>query len=371
MSQPNTSLKKVEPQAIKTLQTDLEKLLPALNQALPETMKRYLTPERVVKVAMLAIRKSPLLAQCTRESIFQGIMDSASLGLDVGGMLGHAYLVPFKNNKKGIYEAQLIIGYKGYIGLARRSGEVLSVKAEVVYEKDEFDVDLASGDLPHHKPFLKGDRGAAYLVYCVARFRDGGNHTEIMTLSDCEKIRQRSRAKDAGPWANKDDYLEMCKKTVTRRAAKYWPLSADTAVDIAKGEEADRDRFDDLDLSDKMLTAVYSQNQDPQPAQRVDEVLAKIQGDNPETGETTWAGGPEDHQAPVYTAENIAMADEELLALVRIRWGQLMPEYSTDKDILQALAGLGVKHTALSQFSVADCQKILDHVDRPRPQAQA
>jgi len=344
--------------AVRSVQTDLEKLLPALSQALPETIKKYLTPERVVKVALLAIRKSPLLAQCSKESILQCVMDSASLGLDVGGMLGHAYMVPFKNNKKGIYESQLVIGYKGFINLARRSGEVLSVKSEVVYDKDEFDVDLASGDLPKHKPFLRGDRGKPYLVYCVARFWDGGNHTEVMTLADCDKIRQRSRAKDTGPWANKEDYLEMCKKTVTRRAAKYWPLATDTANDISQAVEVDQRAEVSPDAED-VISAAYSVVSEAEaPPSRTDEVLAQItQQDNPQTGETAWEN---DQAAPV--------APEELLAYVRTRWCEVSPDAKGDKDILRALKGIGIERDAVSKCSEVELKKLLATFDRQAPE---
>lgn len=365
MAAEDRSLQKKESQQLATLQGDLQKLLPALSQALPETMKKYLTPERCVKVAMLAIRKSPLLAQCTKESIFQCVMDSASLGLDVGGMLGHAYMVPFKNNKKGVYESQLVIGYKGLISLARRSGEVLSVKAEVVYEKDEFEVDLASGDLPKHKPYLKGDRGKPYLVYCVARFRDGGNHTEVMTLADCDKIRQRSRAKDAGPWSNKDDYLEMCKKTVARRAAKYWPLSSDTATDLAQVAEVD-DRVDLPDDTGDIITAAYSSRAAiEEPRSRTDEVLAKLsEQDAPaQTGETSWEEPPTEASKP-------QPATEDMLAYVRTRWAELMPDHHGDKDILNAMKGLGIERDSLGKSSNEDIQALLNHFDRRQRPAQ-
>jgi recombination protein RecT len=362
------AMMKAQPNNLAVIQGGLQKLLPALKTAIPATMRKYLTPESMTKVAFLAIRKNPDLARCTPESIYQSIMDAGTLGLEVGGLLGHAHLVPFRNNKKGTMEAQLIVGYSGYINLARRSGEINSVVAQVVYRNDIFDIDLASGKPPVHKPNLEGDRGEPYLVYCVAFFKDGGFHPEMMTKDDVDKIRKKSKMPDGPAW--RDNYWAMALKSCIRKAKKLWPLSTNAAIELAKADAAeDREVGGDwnISLSD---TPDMPQIEESKPS-RVDEVFAKIQGDNPATGETPWAGGPEDHQAPVYTAENIAMADEELLALVRIRWGQLMPEYSTDKDILQALAGLGVKHTALSQFSVADCQKILDHVDRPRPQAQA
>jgi recombination protein RecT len=363
-NQEERGLQKSEAKQLQVLQNDLQKLLPALNQALPETMKKYLTPERVVKVAMLAIRKSPLLAKCTRESIFQGIMDSASLGLDVGGLLGHAYLVPFKNNKLGAYEAQLVIGYQGYISLARRSGEVLSVKAEVVYEKDKFEIDLASGDLPKHIPHLDGDRGKPKLVYCAARFRDGGAHCEMMTMSDVEKIRMKSRAKDSGPWANPETYLEMAKKTVVRRARKYWPLSIDTASELAKAVEVE-DRVEDWGESGEIISAAYAaREEEPKPRSRTEEVLARIQSDNPVTGETTWAGGPEEHTQPPAEPDLNLTTNEELLAYVRTRWAELMPETRTDADILQAMRGLGMERKELGRCSTDDLKALLKHFDR-------
>ena len=366
MASSTQALAKKEPNQLARLQDDLNKLLPALNQALPATIKKYLTPERVVKVAMLAIRKSPLLAQCSRESILQCVMDASSLGLDVGGMLGHAYLVPFKNNKKGIYESQLIVGYKGLISLARRSGEVLSVKAEIVYDKDEFEVDLASGDLPKHKPYLRGDRGNAYLVYCVARFRDGGNHTEVMTLADCEKIRLRSKAKDAGPWSNRDDYLEMCKKTCARRASKYWPLSTDTASDVAAVAELEAKHEEvpiNQDAGD-VLDAVYSSAQAIEaPRSRTDEVLARISGDNPVTGETSWGEpGPEVSDPPEPPEPP---ASEDVLAFARTRWAELSPDHRADKDILAALRGINIRRTELSQCSEGEFKALFDWVQRP------
>lgn len=364
MAAEEKGLQKREQQALAAIQGDLQKLLPALSQALPETMKKYLTPERCVKVAMLAIRKSPLLAQCTKESILQCVMDSASLGLDVGGMLGHAYMVPFKNNKKGIYESQLIVGYKGLISLARRSGEILSVKSEVVYENDEFDVDLASGEVPKHRPYLKGDRGKPYLVYCVARFRDGGNHTEVMTLADCEKIRQRSKAKDAGPWANKEDFLEMCKKTVTRRAAKYWPLSSDTATDIAQAVEVDEKSEGGGDFINASFSVV---GELPAARSRADEVFDKLAEELPNRHrEDEWRD--EEPQVPVGTEP----AAEEALTYLRTRWAEIMPDARTDKDILGALKGLGIERDALGKATTDDVQRLLKHFDRggSRPAAQ-
>lgn len=199
-----------------------------LTESIPETLRRTMNPSRVIKVALMNAVTNKSILKCTPKSVVNAVIQATSYGLDVGGSLGQAYIVPFRNKNLRPpfdHEATLIIGYRGFIAMARRSGEILSVAAHGVYEKDEFDMQL--GDQPHikHKPFLGGERGKLKAVYSVAEFKDGGRHSDFMTLTDVAKIRNRSRAKDSGPWVT--DFDEMAKKTVVRRASKYWPLCID------------------------------------------------------------------------------------------------------------------------------------------------
>jgi recombination protein RecT len=219
--------------------------------ALPTTVARYLTPDRIAKVVLSALAKTPTLMQCTQPSILRAVMDAVSLGLEPAGPLGHAYLVPFKKNKKdaqgnwtSTMEAQLIIGYRGFIALARRSGEIQSVNANVIYSRDRYRVNLADGTI-EHEPYMppmptpeeaeaKGidpidlmHRGQPIAVYSIAQFTGGGRHVDFMTIGDVERIRERSKSGNDGPWVT--DYDEMARKTVVRRAAKYWPLSTELA----------------------------------------------------------------------------------------------------------------------------------------------
>ena len=348
------ALVKRKPNQLEVIQSGLQKLLPSLAQAIPQTMKKYLTPDTITKVAFLAIRKSPDLVKCTPESIYGCVMDAATLGLEVGGQLGHAHLVPFQNRKKGIMEAQLIIGYQGYVNLARRSGEVSSISAQVVYTEDVFDIDLASGTPPSHKPKLDGPRGEPYLVYVVARFKDGGFHPEIMTKDDIDKIRRKSKMADGPAW--RDNYWAMGLKSCIRKAKKMWPLSTNTAIEMSKAERIE-DKVEDwaeapLDVSFTEMPAEEA------PPSRTDEVLAQItQQDNPQTGETVWEN---DQAAPV--------APEELLAYVRTRWCEVSPDAKGDKDILRALKGIGIERESVSKCSEAELKKLLATFDRQAPE---
>ena len=194
----------------------------AVKQQLSLAVPRHLSVDRLLRVAMTSIQRTPKLLDCTQKSLLSCVMTCAQLGLEPDAFLGQAYLVPFKN--KGVLEAQLIPGYRGYIALARRSGEVQSVSAQVVYEKDEFVLQYGLEDILKHVP-AEGDRGEAKGAYVVFRYKDGSYSFDFMSTEDIEKIRTRSKAKDSGPWVT--DWAEMAKKTVIKRHAKLAPLSVE------------------------------------------------------------------------------------------------------------------------------------------------
>ena len=97
--------------------------MPAWSDVLP----KFLPAERLVRVALTAISEQPKLLECTQESIILALMDAARLGLEPGGSLKQAHLVPFKTT------CVLIPDYRGLAELARRSGQVRDVYAQVVY----------------------------------------------------------------------------------------------------------------------------------------------------------------------------------------------------------------------------------------------
>ncbi len=220
---------------VKTLAQFLEVRQSHLAEVLPKS--KALTPEKLIKLAVLATKKQPLLQKCSMDSIFIALLQCAELGLEPSGTLGSAYLVPYGQT------CQLIIGYRGLIDLARRSGSLRQIEARVVHEKDAFKVSFGLDPKLEHTPYLDGDPGKARLVYCVAQLADGAKHVEVMTVDEVRRIENRSRGK-GGPWST--DWEEMAKKTVARRACKWLPMSADLAkafdiegeVDHGRGPEA-------------------------------------------------------------------------------------------------------------------------------------
>lgn len=207
----------------------LRGLLERSKGSIAATLPRHLTPDRIIKVALVAVSRSPLLQKCTAESVLKCVMVAAQLGLDPSGVLGSAYMVPYWNKELGAYEAQLIPGYRGMIDLARRSGQIASIEARCVYQGEHFEYEQGLNPKLVHRPSVEADQSeeSLRLVYAIARFKDPDEQpqVEVMTRAKIDAIRRRSKSGDKGPWVT--DYEEMARKTVVKRMAKYLPLTVE------------------------------------------------------------------------------------------------------------------------------------------------
>jgi recombination protein RecT len=211
-----------------TVRQLVERQIPELRRAVP----RGIDPQRFARVALTTFQQVPALLDCTPASLMGSMMQAAAWGLELDPVLGQAYLVPYRDR------CQLIIGYQGLIELARRSGEVRNVIARAVYERDAFRYRFGIDERLEHEPHPGSEPGALTFVYAVATFTDNAKAFDVMSLADVEKIRERSAAKNSGPW--KTDYEAMAKKTVIRRLCKYLPKSIELAQALHLDEQADR-----------------------------------------------------------------------------------------------------------------------------------
>lgn len=204
--------------------------------ALPKSM----TAERLTRIVMTECRKVPALMQCNQESFFGAVLQCAQLGLEPGSALGHCYLLPFGNGKSrdGRPNCQLIIGYRGMIDLARRSGQIVSINAHCVHEADEFEYELGLHPDIHHRPSPLAERGPVTYVYAVAVLKGGGVQFEVMSRAEIEAVRAQSKAGKSGPWVTHWD--EMARKTVVRKLFKYLPVSIEAVRAVEIDEKSDR-----------------------------------------------------------------------------------------------------------------------------------
>ncbi|MCC7571194.1 MAG: recombinase RecT [Methanothrix sp.] len=229
-------------------------------ETIANILPKHMTPERMSMIAFNEIKKNPSLLECSPQSLFGAILTAAQLGVEPGPM-GQCFLIPFFNSRTKSYDVQFILGYKGMIDLARRSGVITNIYAHEVREKDEFSYCYGLNPQLNHIPALK-DRGDILGFYAVAHLKDGGHLFQYLSVEDVEKRKDRSKAKEYGPWQS--DYEEMGKKTVLRHMWKYLPVSVEimkkavldeTITDIEKPEESTSVYELDAELSQETSTS--------------------------------------------------------------------------------------------------------------------
>lgn len=238
------NLARNNPRQVKAAETvtTVTNLLTGQFKAIKSALPRHMTPERMCRVALNTIRRTPQLLECAPETMVAAIVEASSLGLEIDSR-GQAYLVPFYNKKTGRREVQLIPGYKGLADLAYRSGRVDSIFAEVVCENDKFRFSLGLNPTLEHTPSLE-DRGKLIAVYAVARMKESAPQFVVMGKGDIDKIKGAIEKKNGkgslafSPWQEWE--AEMWKKTAIRRLCKMLPLSPEMqrAVSLDEASEA-------------------------------------------------------------------------------------------------------------------------------------
>lgn len=228
-----------------------------MTQSAPPTAK--ITPERIQKIVVAACNADEKLAACTPESIWSSVQKSIQLGLEPCSPLGHSYLVPFKN--KGVAEATLIVGYKGLLVLARRSGEIKSISVGIVRKGDLFKEVRGTNPSIIHEPD-ESHAGKPTHYYAVVHYVGGGETFEVLTVAEVLTFRDRSRASGSGPWVT--DFDAMAIKTAIRRALKTAPLSADLADAI------ETDERNEIDVTPQKKAKSASESMLPPSAQTIE-----------------------------------------------------------------------------------------------------
>lgn len=211
----------------------LQSMIPEIQRALP----RHLNADRMARIVLTEFRKNPKLMECDPASLFGAILQCSQLGLEPGGALQHAWLIP-RNRKGGGMECQLQIGYQGMIDLAERDGRV-TIEAHGVYENELFDIDYGTDARIVHKPAIGKGRGSLIGAYALARYKDGRKKFHFLTIDEIEAARKRSQAGSSGPWST--DYDAMAIKTAIRRLFKYLPKSLEIAQALDLEEKAEMD----------------------------------------------------------------------------------------------------------------------------------
>lgn len=159
-------------------------------------------------------------------SVQNALRNASAIGISLNPANKHAYLVP----RSGAI--CLDISYMGLMHLAQSTGSIEWGQAKLVYQADTY-VNQGIDKAPLHQYPAFGARGELVGAYCTVKTSTGAYLTEEMSIDQIHDVRSRSEAykgktdqygnkkPPSGPWVT--DYEEMCRKTVVKRAAKYWP----------------------------------------------------------------------------------------------------------------------------------------------------
>lgn len=219
-----TIAEKTQSVATKKQPETVKDYIKVYEKELARALPKVITAERFTRMVMTAVSQTPKLQQCTPQTFIAAMLTAAQLGLEPNTPLGQAYLIPYGT------VCQFQIGYKGFIELTHRSGQLKNIEAHVVYENDDFDFEYGLEAKLSHKP-AKANKGEPIWVYAIYHLNNGGYGFEVMSWEECLLHGQKySKTYNNGPWKTNPE--EMAKKTMIKKVLKYAPLKSEfTAVD--------------------------------------------------------------------------------------------------------------------------------------------
>lgn len=254
---------------------------PRVKQGIAAVAGRFLTPDRMLRLCVMAVKKTPKLAACDPTTVLGAMMTSAALGLEPNTVQQQAFLIPYKTRRKNpstgqwgdVLECQFQIGYRGFITLAYRTPRVKGLMAEAIHKGDHFKHRLGTGTFLEFEKALV-DRGDMIGAFSYAQLDGGQEVACVLPLDEILKIRSRSETykqlvrdlesaqsqQDSvkaqqrlaeTPWVLWED--DMAAKSAIKKHAKMLPIASNDALAVAAEIDA-RGEAGALDL--RSMTSV-------------------------------------------------------------------------------------------------------------------
>ena len=256
--------------------------------------------ERYTAAIMSAVATNPQLQQCEAKTILSGSLLAESLGLAHSPQLGQYYLVPFKvKAKNGIpehYDATFILGYKGYIQLAIRSGNYKKINV----------MEIKEGEFISYNPFDEeiilqpiqdvDEREKAETIGYYAMFEYINDFKKVMYWSKAQMLAHADRFSPAfskaayeklqkGEIPQQDlwryssfwykNFDEMAKKTMLRQLISKWgvmstEMTQAVTLDNTATEISQSGIFETIPESSFEATEIEPQEEPKETAEEVD-----------------------------------------------------------------------------------------------------
>lgn len=247
---------------------------PKVKAGLAAVAPRYLQPERIMRLYVNVVNRTPDLMKCDAKTVLGAFMTTTALGLEPNTVQQLAWLLPYRRRMKvgnqwiDGYECQYQIGARGFVTLYYRNPQVLQVTAGAIHEGDHWKHMKGSNSFLEYAEAM-ANRGPLIGSFSHVKFRDGGESACVLPLDEIYKIRERSetyralvgRVEKASddkerqtaekklaetPWMMWED--EMATKSATKRHAKLLPIAASDSALMAASEIDGRGDVRKIDL---------------------------------------------------------------------------------------------------------------------------
>jgi len=231
------------------------------------------------------VSNNALLQKADRNSIILAAATAAALDLPINPNLGYAALIPYQDRKAGTCSCQMQVMRNGWVELAQRSGQVIKITNEIVYEGELVKFNRFKDEYEFDETQRKSDKIVGYMAY--VKLANGFEKTVFWTMEKCKEHGLRysqTFKKGYGNW--KDDFNGMALKTVLKHLiVKYVPKSLEMQMAIERDQSSlmgDIDNPQVVYVDNPNNPAANEEPQDFQEAEVVEEKLKEQPREEPQ-----------------------------------------------------------------------------------------
>lgn len=223
-------------------------------------------PANALKSAFFKILKTkdrnkrPALEVCTKDSIANALLEMVIQGLSPAK--NQCYFIVYEN------ELQLQRSYFGTMAVLLQLSHIKSIKSEVIYQGDDFEIEIVNGEkkFKKHETSWKNQDNPIEGAYCIIEDSEGNEKLTLMTKKEIDKAWSKTKT---GGSTQQEFPQEMAKKTVINRAAKFYINISDDSdiladsINKTTADEYDNERrvkeakpvVDEIETLDDILEA--------------------------------------------------------------------------------------------------------------------
>jgi len=229
--------------------------------------------QRFITAILSAVSTNPALADCDHSSILSGALLGETLKLSPSPQLGQYYLVPFDDNKNNRKVATFIIGYKGYLQLAIRSGYYKKINVLAIKEGELQSLDPLNEVIDCLLIEDEEAREKALTVGYYAMFEYHNGFRKVLYWSKA-KMEAHALKYSAGYRSDKKkgntytfwskDFDGMAYKTMLRQLLSKWGIMSIELQTAIENDMAAIDESGKVDYVDNNVDAASEQQEEPQ-----------------------------------------------------------------------------------------------------------